>query len=231
MSASPADSAPFNKTLATFGRMWSAGMVPIIDKSGGCPGFRYTAEEEAEMRDQVGKLPNANGLFLLFAFVNAPIAIALFMIPILMMTWILTTLQRVHGQFPPETVFFAIFGATMAVALGVFLPLSVYFTSNLFRNRPWNSDLTAADSEFGRRLFHKFCWQTSRVAIIAAFGMFLLSLWPEQPSSNATAQATVQKPLSFWERSAAPLAALGAMSMRMATLWFYYGPDRKPSQS
>jgi hypothetical protein len=225
----PTDSAPFNKTLATFGRIWSAGMVPIIEKSGGWPGFRYTPEEEAEMREQVGKLSNANGLFLLFAFVNALIGIALFMIPILMMAWILTTLQRVHGQFPPETVFFAVFGATMAVALGVFLPLSVYFTSALFRNRSWNSDLTAADSEFGRRIFHKFCWQTTRVAIIAAFGMFLLSLWPEQPLSNATAQATIQKPLSFWERSATPLVALGAMSMRIMTLRYYYGGNRKPS--
>jgi hypothetical protein len=119
--------------------------------------FVIRREEEAGMRDQASRLPNANGRFLLFGFVNAPITIALFTIPVLMIAWILTTLQRVHGHFPPETVFFAIFGATMAVALGVFLPLSIYFTSALFRNYSWNSDLTAADSEFGQRLFHKFC--------------------------------------------------------------------------
>jgi hypothetical protein len=106
----------------------------------------------------------------------------------------------------------------------------MYFTSALFRNYSWNSDLTAADSQFGRRLFHKFCWQTARVAVIAAIGMFLLSLWPEQPSSNAAGQATVQQPLSFWERSAAPLVALGAMSIRITTLWYYYGRNRKSSE-
>ena len=210
--------------------MWSAGMIPIIRKSGGWPGFRYTPEEEAEMRDQVGRLPSADSRFLLFSFVNAPIAIALFVIPVLVMARILTTLQRVHGQFPPETVFFAILGATMAIALGVFLPLSVYFTSALFRNYSWNSDLTAADSEFGRRLFHKFCWQTARVAVVAAFGMFLLSLWPEQASSNATAKAPVRKPFGFWERSGIPLIALGSMSLRIATLRYYYGGNRKSSE-
>lgn len=221
--------APFSKTFATFGRMWSAGMVPIIEKSGGWPGFRYTPEEEAEMKEQVRRLPNASGFFLLFAFVNAPIAIALFIVPILIMAWVLTTLQRVHGQFPPGPVFYSIFGATMAVALGLFFPLSVYFTSALFRNRPWNSDLTAADSQFGRRLFNKFCWQVARVAVIAAIVMFLVSLWPEQPSSNASAQATLHKPLSFWERSAVSLAALGVISLHVTTLWYYYGRDRKSS--
>jgi hypothetical protein len=37
----------FNETFATFARMWSAGMVPIFEKSGGWPGFRYNAEEQA----------------------------------------------------------------------------------------------------------------------------------------------------------------------------------------
>jgi hypothetical protein len=147
------DSAAFNKTFAMFARIWSAGMIPIIEKGGGWPGFRYTAEEEAEMRDQVEGFPKATASFLGFAFVNAPIGIALFFVPILVMAWVLTSLQRVHGQFPPQTIFFAIFGATMAIALGVMLPLSVYLTCTLFRNSSRHSDLTARDSQIGRRLF------------------------------------------------------------------------------
>ena len=222
------DSTAFGKTFATFARIWSAGMIPIIEKSGGWPGFRYTAEEQAEMRDQVGRFPDASARFLGFAFVNASIAIALFLIPILAMAWILTTLQRVHGQFPPETVFFAIFGATMAIALGVMLPLSLYLTCTLFRNRAWNSDLTARDSQFGRRLFRKFCLQTARVAFIASIGLFLLSLWPEHASGGATTHAAAAKPFGFWECSWLPLTSL---SINLLTLLYYYGRESRPSKS
>jgi hypothetical protein len=220
------DSTAFSKTFAMFARFWSAAMIPIIEKSGGWSGFRYTAEEQAEMRDQVGRFPNASARVLGIAFVNAPITIALFLIPMTVMDWILTTLERVHGQFPPETVYFAICGTTMAIALSVMLPLSLYLTCTLFRNRSWNSDSTARDSQFGLRLFRKFCLQTARVAFIASIGLFLLSLWPEHASGGATAHAT--KPFSFWERSWLPLAS---SSINLLMLWYYYGRESRPPKS
>jgi hypothetical protein len=219
------DSTAFGKTFAMFARIWSAVMIPIIEKSGGWPGFRYTAEEQAEMRDQVGRFPNASARVFGFAFVNAPIAIALLLIPITVMLWILTTLEGVHGQFPSATVFFAIFGTTMAIALSVILPLSLYLTCTFFRNSSWNSDLTARDSQFGRRLFRKFCLQTARVAFIASIGLFLLSLWPEHESGGATTQTTASKPFGFWERSLLPL---GSSAINLLTLLYYYGRESRP---
>lgn len=219
------NSTASNKTFATFARIWSAGMIPIIEKSGGWPGFRYTAEEQAEMRDQVERFPNASASFLGFAFVNAPIAIALFFFPVLVMAWVLTTLRRAHGHFPPDTVFFAIFGANMAIALGVMLPLSVYLTCILFRNSSRHSDLTARDAQFGRRLFRKFCFQTARVALLVSVGLFFLSLWPEKPSEGSTTGATAPRPFGFWERSWLPLMSL---SINLFTLLYYYGRESRP---
>jgi hypothetical protein len=175
------------------------------------------------MRDQVARFPDASTRVLVVSFVNAPIAIALFLIPIPVMVWIESTLQRVHA---PETVFFAIFGAYMAIMLGVMFPLSLYLTCTLFRNRSWNSDLTAQDSQFGRRLFRKFCHQTARVAFFVSIGMFLLSLWPEHASGGATTHAT--KPFGFWARSWLPLVS---SLINLFTLWYYYGRESRPPKS
>lgn len=215
----------FSKTFATFARIWSASMVPIIEKSGGWPGFRYTAEEQAEMRDQVARVPEANARVLVVTFVNAPIAIALFLVPLAGMGWILTTLERLHGQFPPQTVFFAIFGATAAIALSVMLPLSFYLTCTLFRNAAWNSDLTARDAQFGRALFRKFCFQTARVAFAASFAVFLLSLWPEHAAGGETTRVTPSKPYGFLERSWLPLMAF---VINLMTLVYYFGTKSQP---
>ena len=54
-------------------------------------------------------------------------------------------------------------------------------------------DLTATAAEFGRYLFNRFCRQTSRVAVLASSGLFLLSLWPAG-----------RREIDFGARAAAP---------------------------
>jgi hypothetical protein len=125
-------------------------------------------------------------------------------------------LTKAYGQFPPTTVFFAIFGATMAVALGVILPLGYYLSCMLYGRQ---SEPSPADSEFGRKLVFKYRRQVARVAVIAGIGCFLLSLWPVAPSNQTAAGIVPSRPVSFWQRSGLPLVAI---LIQVATLRYYY---------
>lgn len=214
--------ARFNKTFATFARMWSANMIPIIEKSGGWPGFRYTDEEQAAMEKQLDRFPRAMQRYRIFAFANAIVTIALMLLFCLIMVWSLTALQRTHGQLP-STVFGAAMGAVVALSLGIGIPFSLYLSCALYRHFSWNSDLNAEDAEFGRRLFGKFCRQTTRIAILVSIGLFIFSLWPNEESNATSATGMTQRPLGFWERAAAPLAAF---SINLLTFCYYFGRNR-----
>jgi len=218
-------SAPrFNKTLATFARMWSAGMVPIFEKSGGWPGFRYSTEEQAGMKCLLDRFPKSMERFRIFAFVSAAITIVSFLILSIPMTLGLTALQHAHGQLP-GVVIGAALGANTALGLGLGVPLGLYLSCALYQNFSWNADLTVADAEFACRLFDRFCQQATRLAAVVCAGLFLLSLWPNEESIPAAAsEITPRTDMTFWERIAAPVLA---GSINFMTFWYYYGKNRE----
>ncbi len=220
------NTATFNRTLATFARMWSANMVPVIEKSGGWPGFRYTEEEAAAMTQQLDRFPKSMERYRFFALVNAFITIALFLLLAYPVVAVVQALQHTHGRLPGGVIGGAL-GATVAVGLGVGVPLGLYATCAIYRRRPWNADLTAADAELGGRLFGRFCWQTTRVAALVCAGLLVFSLWPEEATSARPAPALTsghRDELGVWQRVAAPLAA---GSVNLLTFCYYYGRSRK----
>ena len=219
--------ATFDRTLATFARMWSANMVPIIEKSGGWPGFRYTKEEEAAMTRQLDKFPKSMERYRVFALVNAFITIALFLLISFPAVWTVKALQRTHGRLPGAVIGSSL-GATVALGLGIGVPLGLYATCALYRRRPWNADLTASDAELGRRLFGRFFGQTTRLAALVCAGLLVFSLWPEEAPSARPAPALTsdhRDEIGVWQRVAIPLAAA---SVNLLTFCYYYGRSRKP---
>jgi hypothetical protein len=195
-------------------------MVPIFASGQSWPGFSYTDEEKAAMREQFSRFPNAMTRLYVFAFcIMAPITIALILIPVLVMAWVLTATEHAHGGPLPTLIFFAIFGATMAVGLAVMLPVGYYVSCLLYGRR---SQPSPADSEFGRKLFFKYCRQVGRVGVIVGFGCLLLSLWP----TTSANQVNVSSPrsLNLWQRSG---VALAGMAIQIATLWYYYRKGRE----
>lgn len=214
----------FNKTFATFARMWSATMFPIIRRSGGWPGFRYTSEEEGEMRKQVKRFSNLTLGYFCFLAVNT--AITLLLMGALLFPIILSVeaMQRAHGALP-DTFLGAALGAAVGLILGIGIPLGCYLTCAILGIIPWNSDLTAADAEFRRRLFAKFCRQTTRVGALVCVGMLVLALWPDTKStSTALSNVASVYEVPLWKRIALPLTA-GLINV--LTLWYYYGPNRR----
>lgn len=217
------DSPRFKKTFAVFARMWSANMIPIIEKSGAWPGFRYTEKETVEMEKQLDRFSRSMQRYRIFALVDAIITIALFVLFCLPMAWHLKTLQRAH-VVPPGTLIYAEFGATTALGLALGVPLGLYLTCGLYRYFSWNADLTAADAELGQRLFARFCQQTTRVAALVCIGLLVLAIWPSKPRPIPAATSLTPAPkLSLGQRVASPLIA-GSISF--LTFWYYYGKNR-----
>ena len=212
------EASHLNKTFATFARMWSATMIPIIDTSGWRPGFNYTSDEQSEMRKQYVRFPKFTPRYNAFLGVNTVVFFMLMLCTLPVFAF-LVGIKRLD-------VLGASMSALIGLCVGIGMPLACYLTCALLRNVSWNADLTVTDAEFGRRLFAKFCRQCARFGVFTCVVILAGVLWPRAETASAVGpDAPAQHQLPLWQRIAWPLAAV---LINLLTLWYYYRRSRLP---
>jgi hypothetical protein len=203
MMQPPASRSTMERWIALLVRYWAVNMTIAFQSAGYWPGFGYSKDEKAEMARLSQKCSLKQ--FVFWVFVVALIALPLIGVPMVPMIYL---------PAGPATapIFLLLMGMAMVVCFTVAIPVAMLLSSALMGKIYTIPDSELPDRSTTARLFHKFWFQLTRIAIVMT--AILVAAWIFIPD-NSKVMVTLNLVMPFLAPAVSVSVAAYLLSARL----------------
>jgi hypothetical protein len=203
MMQPPASRSTLERWIALLVRYWAVNMTIAFLSAGYWPGFGYSNDEKAEMARLSQKCSLTQ--FVYWVFVVALIALPLIGVPMV---------PLIYLPAGPATapIFLLIMGMAMVLCFTVAIPVAMLLSSALMGKIYTIPDSELPDRSTTARLFHKFWFQLTRIAIVMT--AILIVAWIFIPE-NSKVMVTLNLVIPFLAPAVSVSLAAYLLSARL----------------